>query len=198
MEQLTDKQQQVLQIIIRFIEREERPPTTREIAVELGCHIKTVYQYILVLERKGAITRRKWRVHVARELRHDRGVPIIGHIAAGEPLFAEQHIEGILSLDEMFQRNRQLFALKVHGDSMIGAQICDGDHVIVREQPRIENGEIGVVLIGDEATVKRIYFLGRRICLIPENSAFTTVEYDLKTNDVRVLGKVVGVVRRLE
>ena len=132
------------------------------------------------------------------EIRLDKGIPIIGHIAAVEPLLAEQHIEGILSLDEMFQRNKQLFALKVHGDSMIGAQICDGDHVIVREQQRVENGEIGVALIGDEATIKRIHASGRCIRLLPENPTFAVMEYDLKTDDVRILGKVVGIVRSLE
>ncbi len=197
MERLTERQKRVLRTIVRFVEREERPPTTRELAEELGCHVKTVYQYILVLERKRAIERRKGRIYVTKAFRRDRGIPIVGRIAAGAPILAEQQIEGCLSLSEMFKERERLFALKVRGDSMIRAQIRDGDYVIVRKQPHVENGEIGVALVGDEATVKRIHVAGSRVRLIPENPNHEPMEFDARTEQVRILGTVVGMVRKM-
>ncbi len=110
---------------------------------------------------------------------------------------AVEQIEGRLSPPDWFGREEGLFALRVRGNSMIGAHICDGDHVIVRQQVQVENGEIAAVLIHDEATVKRVQVRGRRIRLVPENPAFSPLEYDLAEEEVSVIGKVVGVVRRI-
>ena len=199
MNDLTEKQERAIRAIVKFFRREERPPTTRELAQELKVHVKTVYQYLMALEDKGAISKRKGRVYVADRFRQDKGIPIVGHIAAGTPILAEEHIEGVLSLDNEFRDRGELFALEVHGDSMIDAHICDGDRVIVRKQKSVENGEIGVALIDNEATVKRIFVSPGCVRLVPENPAFEELKFDSAAgNMVQVLGKVVGVVRRLE
>ena len=197
-EKLTERQDRVLQAILRLTEREERPPTTRELAGALGCHVKTVYQYLLALERKGCISRRKGRIHVAKEFRREKGVPVLGHIAAGAPLLAVEQIEGRLSLPDLFGREEGLFALRVRGDSMIDAHICDGDYVIVRQQVQVENGEIGVVLLGDEATVKEVQVTEQCIRLLPKNPAYAPMEFKPSEVDIRILGKVVGILRRVE
>ena len=198
MEKLTEGQERVLWTILRLTEQEERPPTTRELAGALRCHVKTVYQYLLTLQRKGCISRRKGRVHVAKELRPQEGVPVLGHIAAGAPLLAVEQIEGRLSLPDWFGRAEGLFALRVRGDSMIEAHICDGDYAIVRQQSRIGNGEIGVVLLGDEATVKEVQVTGRCIRLLPRNPAYAPMEFKPSQVDIRIVGKVVGILRRVE
>lgn len=193
MDNLTPKQKSVFELIQSFFEREERPPTTRELAVELNCHVKTVYQYLQALDKKGLTERRNGRIFIAKPYRR-KGLPILGNVAAGSPILAEENLEGYLSLDDLYGK-RGDFALHVDGDSMIDAHICDGDYVIVRCLRQVENGEIGVVLIGNDATVKRIRIEGNKIYLIPENDEYEITEYDLETTDVRVLGKVVGVVR---
>jgi len=197
MEPLTKRQERALKAILKFFDDEDRPPTIRELAELLRCHVKTVYQYILVLERKGYIERRKGRIHVPPALRGDRSVPIVGRVAAGTPILAAQNIDGYLSLAPILCKREGTFALTVRGDSMVGAHICDGDYVIVRQQPTVENGEIGVVIVNDEATVKRIRKAGRHVRLLAENPAIPPMELDTAAEDVRIVGKVVGVVRKI-
>jgi len=197
MEPLTRGQERVLKAILQFFEDEDRPPTTRELAELLRCHVKTVYQYILVLERKGYIERRKGRIRVAPKFRGDRRIPIVGRVAAGAPILAVQNMDGYLSLAPIFSKTEGTFALRVRGDSMVGAHICDGDYVIVRQQATVENGEIGVAIVNDEATVKRIWRSGRRVRLVAENPAMAAMEFDAASDDVRVVGKVIGVVRKM-
>ena len=198
MDSLTERQERVLRRIVDFAAREERPPTTRELAADLGCHPKTVYQYVLALERKGAIERRKGRMHVARAFRRAPGVPILGRIAAGAPLVCPEHVEGTLSVETLFGKEERVFALRIRGDSMTGAQIRDGDFVVVRQEAPVPDGEIAAVLVDGEATVKRVEQHGDRVRLVPENPAYEPIELDPSLDDVRVLGKVVGVVRLLE
>jgi len=197
MQPLTQRQERVLRTILRFFEKEDRPPTTRELAELLGCHVKTVYQYILALERKGYIERRRGRLRVAPELRQRRRIPIVGRVAAGRPILAVENIEGHLAFASMFAPQEGLFALKVRGDSMAGAHICDGDYAIVRQQPRVENGQIGVAIVNEEATVKRIWVSGRRVRLVAENPALPPMELDTASDAVRIAGKVIGVLRKI-
>ena len=187
----------MLETILRFLDREDRPPTVRELGGLLGRHPKTVYQHILALERKGYLERRRGRIRVAPELRRGSRVPIVGRVAAGKPVLAVENIEDYLDLGTMFSPQQGLFVLTVHGDSMVGAHICDGDYVIVRQQPTIENGQIGVAVVNDEATVKRIWVSGRRVRLEADNPAYPTMEFDAASSDVRIVGKVIGVIRRL-
>jgi len=200
MNTLTERQEYVLKIILRFFEREDRPPTTRELAEDLHCHVKTVYQYILLLERKGYIERRKGRIRLAPELARRRGIPIVGRVAAGAPILAVENREGTLSIEEFFGTEENLFAVRAEGESMVGAGILDGDWVIVRTAPRVENGEIAVCYLGEDGdvTVKRL--VDRPDCyeLNPANEAYEPIRIPKDDLHFRIAGKVVGVVRRVQ
>lgn len=125
-------------------------------------------------------------------------VPLLGHVAAGAPLLAEEHIEDTLTLDAaMVRPGGKHFALRVRGDSMKNAGILDGDIVIVRHDTPVKSGEIAVVLIGEEATVKRFFPRRDKLLLFPENEDYEPIEVRPTDPDVRVAGKVVGVFRRL-
>jgi len=199
MKPLTEKQERVLRMISRFFEDEDHPPTTRELAKKLGCHVKTVYQYILVLEHKGYIERRKRRIHVAAGLRREQGIPVVGRVAAGVPIVAIENREGVLSLEGLFGRD-DVFAVRVKGDSMKDVGILDGDMVIVRSSPAVPAGTIAVCYVGDdqEVTVKRLR--ERKDCfeLIPENAAYRPIRIPKDDAHFRVGGKVVGVVRKVQ
>lgn len=123
------------------------------------------------------------------------GIPIIGRAAAGRPITAIENLDGYLNLGALY--GREHFALHIRGDSMIDAGIWDGDFVIVREQPRVNNGEIAVAVIEGEATVKRIRIEGARAELIPANELYSPILVDLSTTDFRIAGRVVGVHRVL-
>lgn len=198
MKSLTEKQRRVLDVITRFWEHHERPPTTRELADELGCHVKTVYQYIVVLERKGAIERRSGRIHVAPEMRTARGIPVVGRVAAGTPILAVENREGPLSLKELFG-SHDIFAVRVSGDSMEGAGILDGDHVIVQAGPEPPFGAICVCYLGEdqEVTVKRLKRRDQGFELVPANDAYQSIRVAKSDPHFRIGGRVVGVVRRI-
>lgn len=125
-------------------------------------------------------------------------IPLLGHVAAGAPLLAEEHVEDTLTIDPaMVRPGGKHFALRVRGDSMKNAGILDGDVVIVRHDTPVKSGEIAVVLIGDEATVKRFFPRRDKLLLFPENEDYEPIEVRPTDPDVRVAGKVVGVFRRL-
>lgn len=199
MQVLTERQKHVLQVILEFFEREERPPTTRELASELRCHIKTVYQYVLVLERKGYLERRKGRIRLAPEMARKRGIPIVGRVAAGEPILAVEHREGTLSIDELFGTGEDTFAVRAEGDSMADAGILDGDWVIVRSGLRIGSGDIAVCYVGEDGdvTVKRLVECSDCYELRPENKAYAPIQVPKDDPHFRIGGKIVGVVRRM-
>ena len=196
MEALTKRQEHVLQVILRFVKDESRPPTTRELAEELRCHVKTVYQYIMVLERKGCIVRKKGRIHVAEELYTGAGVPIVGRVAAGTPIMALENREGALSFEELFGSD-DVFAVRVEGDSMRDAGILDGDMAIVQSRSTVPSGSIAVCYVGadQEVTVKR--FRERSDCfeLIPANKAYRPTRIAKTDPHFRIGGNVVGLVR---
>lgn len=124
-------------------------------------------------------------------------IPLIGRVAAGEPILAEQHVEDVIDFGSLFRPDETTFALRVSGDSMIDAGIMDGDVVIVRQQDRVANGEIGVAVVDNEATVKRIYDEGKRWRLQPENSALEPIMVVKGESEFSVAGKVIGVVRQV-
>jgi len=199
-EQLTDRQRQVLRFIIDSARETGFSPTVREIAGEFGFRSpKAASDHLAALERKGYIRRTAGRsraIELTDEVRIDRGVPIIGRVAAGTPIMAEENYEGVLDLQEVFGRD-DVFALRVDGESMIDAGICDGDYVIVRRQDVIRNGEIGVAYIENDATVKRIFDEGDRFRLQPENANMDPIMVSSCDPDFRVGGKVLGVVRAI-
>ena len=198
---LTSRQRQILDFILAQIDSRGVPPTMREIGVQFGISSPNgVRDHLLALQRKGYLKRtpeKSRSLEVAEALRRDRGKPILGHIAAGKPILAEENFQGLLNLNTLFGRDAAIYALRVEGDSMINAGIFHGDFVIVKHQPKIEHGEIGVVYIDDEATVKRIFVEGDRLRLQPENDAMDPVVIARDDDRLRVGGKVIGVVRKM-
>jgi repressor LexA len=204
MDELTDKQAKVLRMIAGRIEKGRGAPTYREIAGAFGWRSNQAAQdHVNALVRKGYLRRREGHARgleltgEADSARH--GIPIVGRVAAGSPITAVENLEGYLEFDAMFGRydRDELFCLEVRGDSMIDAGIWDGDYCIVRRQPEVDSGQIGVAVVDEEATVKRIVKRGRALHLVPCNEAYRTMIYDLGEHDVRIAGKVIGVYRTM-
>lgn len=201
MKEATARQLKVFEFIRDFIRSKEMAPTTREIGEGMGIASPFgVRRHLEALEKKGYIEReaRKARgLRIADRYKEMEGLPLVGKVAAGTPVAAIENIEGYYSLGSIFGNPQMLFLLRVKGESMTGAGINDGDLAVVWKQPRVEDGEIGVAVIDDEATVKRIYRDGDKLRLVPENPAFKTIECDLSENDFRIAGKVIGVIRKI-
>ncbi len=201
---LTFRQKQVLSAIQRFIREKGFPPTVSELAKRLDVSGASIHQHLDYLQRKGYIQRDE--TSKARGIRvlvesgdgsSLRQIPLLGRIAAGVPIEAIENIDGCILIDEQKLRGDCLYALKVHGDSMILDGILDGDVAIVRSQSIVENGEIAVALIGSEATVKRFYRnADHSVTLKPSNPEYEPKQY--RPDDVQVLGKVIGIQRYLE
>jgi repressor LexA len=204
MEVLTEKQQRVLAFVESRL-REGKPPSQREIARHFYLAQNAVYQLIGYLKAKGYLIDSGGHrgLRLSREYlegkRQAEGVPIVGRVAAGEPILAEENVEGYADLNEFFGLHEDVFLLKVSGNSMIDEGIMDGDYVAVQPGDKIENGRIGVVLLEDEATVKRIYIQRGRIALQPANKAAGyKTRYVKRGNErVRIVGKVIGCIRKM-
>ncbi len=203
---LTQRQQDILDFIESFMQKRGYPPTLREIGNEFGISSTNgVRVNLAALEKKKYIVRRPWLsrgielvnapkvIHTDSEVGY---VPIIGKVAAGEPIFAAENIQGMLAVDDSFIQTKKVFALKVQGDSMIGAGIVDGDYVLARRQHTAETGEIIVFIIGDEITVKRFDSKGDKVFLIPENEAYEVRSIRKNSPDLQIAGKVVGLMRK--
>jgi len=203
---LTERQRKILDFIRRTVAQRGYPPSVREIGEAVGLNSpSSVHAQLAALSDKGFLAKdpsrpRAIRVKGARpaasasDVAGVREVPVVGRIAAGSPLLAEQNVEDTLAVPEELTGRGTLFALRVRGDSMVNAGILDGDTVIVREQPEASDGEIVAALVDEEeATVKRLSRKGGRLRLLPENDAYDPIEAE----NVRVLGKVVSVLRRL-
>ncbi len=205
------RQQEIYDFLIRYSDRHGYPPTVREIGAEVGlASPSTVHGHLAKLERAGYLRRdpsKPRAIELAGRSR-TRGtdneqrvamLPLVGQIAAGGPLLAEENIEDYVAVPEPLSRpENDEFLLRIKGDSMSGAGILDSDYVVVRRQSNAENGEIVAALVGDdeaadEATVKRFFADAGRVRLEPENPDYTTIYAD----HVSVLGKVTGVFRKL-
>ena len=207
-EALTPRQREILNVISTSMEERGYPPSVREIGEAVGLNSpSTVHNHLNTLQKMGFLRRdptkpRALEVRfdtnseVAMERRPSRHVPLIGEVAAGTGLLAQQNVEDLIPLPTDFTGEGELFMLRVRGDSMIDAGILDGDFVVARQQQTAENGDIVVAGIpGDEATVKTFKKSGNKITLVPAN---TTMEPMVFTSDeVSVFGKVVTVMRRL-
>jgi repressor LexA len=200
MQGLTTKQTQVFTLLQTWAHRTGRAPSYREIAAHLGVTVRAAYQHVQALERKGIVTRtrhhRGLRLHPAHM--PPAGLPIIGRVAAGTPILAVENVEGYLQIDRWLGDRTQLFALQVKGDSMVDRQIHDGDYVIVRTQPWVEHGEIGVVVIDEEATVKTVLHRRQGLWLRPENrqKGYPLIR-PRPDQRVHMVGKVLAVFRPL-
>ena len=203
---LTKRQQEILDFIESFQQKRGYPPTLREIGNEFDISSTNgVRVNLAALEKKNYIIRRPWlsrgieMVDAPKVQDTDSEVgyiPIIGKVAAGEPIFAAENIEGMLAVDDSFIQTKKVFALKVHGDSMIGSGIMDGDYILARRQHTAEPGDIIVFIIGDEITVKRYDTKGDKVLLIPENEAYEVRIIKKNSPDLQIAGKVVGLMRK--
>lgn len=207
-ELLTDRQKAVLEFITDSIERRGYPPTLREIGEHMGIRSTNgVNDHLKALEKKGYLEREDLKSRALRPISREGAgptgqlvdVPILGRVAAGEPILAIEQAEDTVKVDRFFiGTNREVFALKVKGDSMIEAGIYDGDFIFVKKQLTANRGDIVVAMIGDEATVKYFYPEGDQIVFKPANARLQPIvvrKRDWKS--VNLLGLVVGVYRRI-
>ncbi len=200
MEGLTPRQEQVLEFIRESVRVSGYPPTVREIcaALELSSP-STVHAHLANLERLGLIKRDPTKpraLEVTRELRPLRPLPLVGRVAAGAPILAEENIEDQVDVPGFLRRDDGDFVLRVRGDSMIDAGIFDADLIVVHPQVQTADGEIVVVRVGeDEATTKRIYRDGASVRLESENDNYAPII--VHADDVQLVGRVVGVLRQL-
>ncbi len=201
---LTARQQSILQFVVDYTQREGYPPSIREIGkqFEIGS-LRGVTVHLDALERKGYISRantpRSIRItHPAYQSSNKvTMLPLIGSIAAGVPILAQEHIEDLIPVPSQMVRNiESAFLLRVRGDSMSGEGILPRDLVVVRPQATANHGELVAVLIGDEATVKRISYEPNMVRLLPSNPAYEPIVIDRE--DARVIGRIVGLIRDYE
>lgn len=206
MRELTTRQREVLDFIRAFTARHGVPPTVREIGERFRVTPRAAFDHLRALERKGVLQRRPSTRRTSRALMPTgaatyRNVPILGRIAAGVPLLAEENREGELPLAPAALRDGdEVFALRVRGDSMIEAHICDGDVVLVRRQDSAQPNDIVVAVLDaesgePEATVKRFQRDGHRVVLKPENATMRPIVVDPRERKVQIIGKVIGLVR---
>ena len=200
MPDLTDRQQAILDFINEYVESNGFPPSVREIGRHFGIYPATVQDHISALERKGQLQKKRFQsrtlsVPASSRKRFPNGIPIVGRVAAGQPLLAQENIEDMIQLPKQWAP-AGAFLLKVQGNSMEGAHILDGDYVLVHPQSTAANGEIVVALIGDEATVKRFYRTERGITLNAENPKFEPIEIERsEAATFNIVGRVMGVLR---
>ncbi len=197
MRTLTHRQSEVLEFIEHFIDSEGMPPTRAEIAEALGFRSPNAAEdHLRALARKGAIellrgTSRGIRVSGGA----GDGLPVIGRVAAGAPILAEEHVQGRYRLDPALFSPRAHYLLRVRGMSMRDAGILDGDLLAVHRTPLVRSGDIVVARIGDEVTVKRFRRRGKVVTLVPENDEFEPIVVDLKREPLDIEGLGVGVIR---
>ena len=197
--ELTEKQKAVMDMLASAERRDEPAPTFREMAKAMKADVRVIYQHVEALERKGVVERSGGRrgIRLAAGFAPPVGVPVIGRVAAGLPILAEQNIDDYVDVRNVLVDD-DAFLLKVRGDSMVDKHIFDGDFVLVHPRHRLEKGEIGVVSVGGEATVKEVHVFSDRVVLISHNHArrYPDQIYT-RVNDVRIVGKVVMALRFL-
>lgn len=209
--ELTPRQHEILTIIEKTLKEQGYPPTVREIGLASGLSSPaSVQNHLTSLEQLGYIRRGVAKRRALELLRtsHDgmprsaggsaaeetsRRLPLVGRVAAGEPLLADENIEELLQVPGFLASGRDCFVLRVRGTSMMNAGILDGDLVVVQHQDDAQNGDIVVALLGDDATLKRFYREKDRVRLQPENDSMEPIF----TRDPRIVGKVTGVMRRV-
>jgi repressor LexA len=202
MKLLTDRQQTVLTFVEEFCSRQGYPPTVREVAAAFGIQPRAAVDHLSALKRKGYLNREpgvsRGLTLALKSVGPVVEVPVLGRIAAGQPLLASENVEETLPLPSSWVRGEEVFLLKVTGESMAPVILPD-DLVMVRAQARVARGEIAVVLVDDEATLKRVYEEAGGLVLKGDNPDFTPLRFSAEEAvDVQIMGKVVGVYRNLE
>lgn len=201
MHKLTSRQQQAYSYIVNYLQRHGFAPTLQELAAHLDIKGNLgVLRHLQALEKKGYIERAAGRSRgitlPGRSVVHR--LPLLGTVAAGPLSEALQEADESIQVDVSLVHGDGCFVLRVAGDSMIGAQIADGDLAVVRPQSTAENGDIVVVMLNGEATLKRFYRQGRSIRLQPENSRLQPIILSAADGDLQLIGKVTGIMRVLE
>lgn len=212
---LTEKQQQILDFVNMQVEEKGYPPSVREICSAVGFKsTSTVHGYLEKLKENGLILKDPTKPRALRVLNGSKkprqssnippkiyysgkelvDVPIVGRVTAGTPILAVENVEDTFPLPVEYVQNSTAFMLRVKGESMVDAGILDGDLVLVKQQPTVVNGDIAVVLIGDEATVKTFYKEKGYVRLQPQNHYMDPI---IVRDNLAVLGKVIGVFRKL-
>lgn len=194
MSALTPRQAEILALLRSFTERHHRPPTRAELAAHFGFRSpNAAEEHLRALARKGVI---ELIPGEARGIRvKDVGLPVVGRVAAGEPILAQQHIETHVRCDAGWFRPRADYLLRVKGMSMRDAGILDGDLLAVHRTATAESGQIVVARLGDDVTVKRLQRRGARVRLLPANAAFEPIEVDPRRDSFAIEGVGVGVLR---
>ena len=198
---LTKRQQEIFDFVKRYVGERGYPPTVRDIGKAIGLtSSSTVHAHLANLEKLGVLRRDPTKpraievlVGKAKAAVGPSGLPVVGQVAAGQPVLADENIEEYVEVPPFAGGEEGEFVLRVKGDSMKEVGIYEGDHVVVRGQDTVANGEIVVALVGDEATVKRFFREEDHVRLQPENAALEPI----RSRDVQVLGRVVGVCRRV-
>jgi repressor LexA len=208
---LTARQREVLDFVRHFMVEAGYPPTVREIGAHFGFVPRSVFDHLKALERKGYLRRTASKsrslqildasgasqpVTPARAAGTFRELPILGRVAAGEPLLAEQNVEGTFAISRDWVNGDEAFLLKVQGESMIDAHILPGDYALVRRQATAESGEIVVALVNDEATIKRVFFKKDVVVLQPEHPTMAPIQVKKGEKTFQIVGKVLGILRR--
>jgi repressor LexA len=199
MKELTSRQREVVEFIRDFIVEHSYPPTIREIAAHFSVSVKAAFDHVKALEKKqilrSDLNRSRSIEIISREFNPQResvAIPLLGSVAAGVPLLAEENFDGTLSISSEMLGKGEFFALRVKGDSMIGAGIFDGDLAVVRKADAADDGDIVVAWINDEAvTLKRLFIEQNRVRLQAENEAYPPVY----TQNVRIVGTLQLVIR---
>ena len=201
---LTKRQQEIFDFIKKYSAGHGYPPTVRDIGKAVGlASSSTVHAHLTNLEKVGLLRRDPTKpraielldraVDAAKSVVAGGGLPLVGHVAAGQPILAEENIEDYVQVPGIAGGEEGEFVLAVRGDSMVDAGILDGDFVVVRKQDTAADGEIVVALVGEEATVKRFFKEADHIRLQPENATMEPI----RTRDVSIVGRVVGVFRKV-
>jgi repressor LexA len=210
--ELTSRQKEIFDFVRAFVRERSFPPSVREIAKHFNIYPRAVFDHLKALERKGYLKRqasmsrgleilvyqgdRTYGEYLRKEGRPSiREIPVLGRVAAGRPALAVEHVEGTIPLPMEWVSGKEVFLLKVKGDSM-SPYILPDDYVVVRSQPSAENGDVVVTLMGEEATVKRFFKKGKKIELKPDNERWEAIQIEEGSGEVQIIGKVIGVFRK--
>jgi repressor LexA len=204
MKELTQRQRDVLLFITEYINTHAYPPTMREIGDNFSISVKGAYDHVEALRKKGFLRLGDKRSRTIEIIKHDQetdaravantlvAVPLLGTVAAGKPILAEENREGFIPVHQsLLKKNAKYFALKVRGDSMIGAGIMEGDFAVIEKRESVENRDIVVAVVDEAATLKRFFKESNRVRLEPENPKYQPIY----TQDARILGRLAHLIR---
>ncbi|MDR0450389.1 MAG: transcriptional repressor LexA [Treponema sp.] len=199
MKELTQRQKEVLSFIAGYINQHNYPPTIREIGDFFSISVKGAHDHVTALKRKGVLKQEDKRSRTMELVGEGRTslnrlveIPLLGTVAAGVPILSEENWDGAVQInDALLKKNRKYFALKVRGDSMVGAGIMDGDTAVIEKQSIAKNGEIVVAVVDEAVTLKRFFRESKRVKLQAENPGYPPIY----SQNIRLLGRLAHIIR---